>query len=111
MSVLSGLRPTSWALEPGEHHDPAQTVVALYSEEEWFSFENAVRRWLGESLGATSSDGRVLALDEALIFPSPYTFAIAVKGWMNRLGMPDLAQRIMPERYSEADYFASPKEP
>lgn len=110
MNVLSALRPTSWSREPGEYPAPAEDVVALFSEAEWFSFENAVRRWLGERLGATSSDGRLLSLDEALIFPSSYTFAIAVKGWMNRLGMPDLAQRIMPEEYSETDYFASPKE-
>lgn len=89
---------------------PPQQLLSLYSIDEWETFEARVRRWLGEASTRGAEDGRVLTLDEALLVPSAYTYAVAVKAWMTRLGMTDLAMRIFPEDYSDTDAFKQGQE-
>lgn len=84
---------------------PPATLRSLYAADEWQRFEAGVRRWLGENACDASTDGRLLSLDEALIVPSAYTYAVAVKAWMDKLGMSDLAGRIAPSDYSDAETF------
>lgn len=82
-----------------------EELQSLYSCEEWCAFENRVRRWLGEASTTAAKDGKILTLDDALLIPSAYTYALAVKDWMNRLGMGDLAARINPDDYTDTDAF------
>lgn len=86
---------------------PPAALRSLYAADEWQRFEAGVRRWLGESPQDAPMDGRVLSLDEALIIPSAYTYAVAVKAWMTKLGMSDLAGRIAPRDYSDAEAFTA----
>ena len=51
----------------------------------------------------------MLCLDEALLIPSAYTYAVAAKTWMDRLDMPELAGRIVPADYSDTDDFTTGK--
>lgn len=74
---------------------------ALYTRSEWVRFEKAVLCWLGEGVSDPPAGDRVLTLDEALLTPSSYTYAVAAKAWMTRLGMSELAERIIPENYSD----------
>lgn len=89
---------------------PPGKIRELFTDAEWSAFEAQVRRWLGEAATSAGRDGRVLCLDEALLVPSAYTYAVAVKTWMDRLDMPELADRISPADYSDTDAFTTREE-
>lgn len=84
---------------------PPATIRGLFTADEWNRFEAGVRHWLGEGPHRAVPDERLLNVDEALVAPSAYTYAVAVKVWMARLGMSDLAGRITPSDYSDAEAF------
>lgn len=83
----------------------ARVVRELFTDGEWGIFESRLLTWLGASPEPAPVGGHELQLDGALLIPSAYTQALAVRGWMVRLQLPELAARIIPEDYADTDLF------
>lgn len=85
---------------------PPDELQSLYSAAEWERFEAGVRHWLGEDQEPSSLSAGLLSVDAALLAPSAFTYAVAARGWMLRLGLDDLAERIEPSAFTDTDVFA-----
>lgn len=85
---------------------PPEELQGLYSPLEWQRFEAGIRHWLGEDQGDEDFAAGLLTVDSALLAPSAYTYAVAAREWMNRLGLDDLAARIEPSAFTDTDVFS-----